>query len=98
VKEFKHLGFMTVEHLAGANDGVISSISGLRTFVNKAKAFLELSKGGAPIERMQKELDDKANELQTVQNQLREMALRLSAMEQDRKDQQQEPGKAPTRK
>lgn len=58
VEEMRYLGFLTVEQLAEANDSVCGKIPGLITLRNKAKMFLEFAKGAAPMERMDKEIQD----------------------------------------
>lgn len=85
-EELRHLGFTTVEHIADAKDSVVLSIPGMQTLKNKAKAFLELSRGSAPIERMQKQIDEKTNEAETLRRQLSEVALRMAALEAKQSD------------
>jgi len=80
VEEMKYLGFVTVEQIAEANDGVVSSISGLQGLKNKAKAFIEFSKGAAPIEQLQQKVADRDNEVQTLQRQLAETQAALTKL------------------
>lgn len=72
--ELNYMGFVTVEDLAGASDGVCSKMAGLQTFKQKAIAFLELSKSTAPIEKMMSQIGDLNNLVQTLQRQLAEQA------------------------
>jgi hypothetical protein len=80
VEEMKYLGFVTVEQIAEANDGVVSGIAGLQTLKNKAKAFIEFSKGAAPIEQLQNKLAESANETETLRRQLAETQAALSKL------------------
>lgn len=84
VEELKYLGFRTVEQLAEASDAVVGRVPGMQTLKNKANAFMQLAKGVAPIEKMQKQLDEKSNELETTKRQLTEVAMRLAALEAER--------------
>ena len=107
-EELRHLGFTTVEHLADAKDSVVMSIPGMQSLKNKAKAFLDLSKGVAPIERIQKQLDEKTNEAETLKRQLADVALRMAALEakqaeaeaesREKSSQTESTGKAVTRR
>lgn len=81
VEELKYLGFTTVEHLAAAGDNVIAKVMGLQTLKTKALAFLEFSKGAAPLEQMQRKIDEKANEVNTMQEQIRMLQQRLDTAE-----------------
>jgi Mg2+ and Co2+ transporter CorA len=72
--ELNYLGFVTVEDLANASDGVCSKMAGLQMFKQKAIAFLELSKSTAPIEKMMGQIGDLSNLVNTLQRQLAEQA------------------------
>jgi uncharacterized protein (DUF3084 family) len=89
VEEMKYLGFVTVEQIAEANDSVVANISGLQGLKNKAKAFIEFSKGAAPIEQLQTKLDASANEVETLRRQLAENQAALAALtaRMDKEDQ-----------
>ena len=52
-EELKFLGFVTVEQLAQASDAVCGKVPGLTGMKQKAKVFLEYSKGAAPLEQLQ---------------------------------------------
>ena len=80
VEEMKYLGFVTVEQIAEANDGVVAGIPGLQTLKNKAKAFIEFSKGAAPLEKMQADLAARDNELETLRRQLAENQAALAKL------------------
>jgi hypothetical protein len=53
VEELKYLGFSTVEQLAQASDSVCGKVPGLTAMKQKAKVFMEFSKGAAPLEQLQ---------------------------------------------
>jgi hypothetical protein len=80
VEEMKYLGFFTVEQIAEASDGVVAKVTGLQTLKNKAKAFIEFSKGAAPIEQLQAKLSESANETETLRRQLSETQAALSKL------------------
>lgn len=81
VEEMKHFGFFTVEHIANARDDVVSKFPGLRNLQNKAKNFLELAKGNAPLEALQKTVDETKSENEALKAQLADMGRRMAAME-----------------
>jgi hypothetical protein len=80
VEEMRYLGFLTVEQIADANDSVVANISGLQSLKNKAKAFMEFSKGTAPIEKMQEEIDAAKNVNETLTRQLAETQAALAVL------------------
>lgn len=81
VEELKYFGFFTVEHVANARDDVLSRFPGLRSVQQRAKNFLELAKGSAPLERMQKEIETERSEKEALKAQVADLAARLAAME-----------------
>lgn len=89
VEEMKYLGFVTVEQIANANDNVVANTTGLQGLKNKAKAFIEFSKGAAPIEQMQEKLAASANETETLRRQLAETQAALATLtaRMDKEDQ-----------
>ena len=80
VEEMKYLGFVTVEQIANANDSVVANITGLQSLKNKARAFIEFSKGAAPLEQMQAKLAERDNAVETLQRQLSETQSALAAL------------------
>lgn len=81
VEELKFLGFNTVEQLATATDSVVAKIPGLQTFKQKAIVFLEFSKGAAPLEKLQVDLEAEKQAREAAQNQAADMSARLAEME-----------------
>ena len=69
VEEMRYFGFFTVEQLADANEGVLGRVPGMLSMKQKAQAFLEFSKGAAPLEKLQSALDqEKAARVVAEQN------------------------------
>ncbi|MEQ1572781.1 MAG: hypothetical protein ABL993_00910 [Vicinamibacterales bacterium] len=81
VEEMKYLQFFTVEQLAEANDDVCGRIPGLVSLKQKARAYIELAKGSAPIEEMQRKLDSEKAAREASDNMVKDLAARISAME-----------------
>lgn len=81
VEEMKYFGFYTVEHIANARDDVISRFPGLRSIQQKAKAFLELAAGNAPLERLHAELEKRDSTIAAQKAQMEDLAARLAELE-----------------
>ena len=78
--ELKHMGFHTVEQLAGASDSVCGKMAGLQTFKQKAIAFLEVSKNSsAPIEQLSARVTDLVNQVETLMAQNQRLSAELAA-------------------
>lgn len=80
VEELKYFGFSTVEELAKAGDNVVAKMMGLQGLKNKAIAYLELAAGGAPLEKMQAQLTDLANKLETAERTAAEQAKTIAEL------------------
>lgn len=72
-EELKYLGFVTVEHVAKATDGVIGKHPGLRDLQERAKIWLEAQAGAAPAERLQSELKARDEQIAALQAQMAEI-------------------------
>ena len=83
-EELKYLGFLTVEQLSNASDGVCANISTLQNLKQKAKAFLEYAKGASPLERMQEELNTERARAEAAESQIKDLASRLARLEQSK--------------
>lgn len=81
VEEMRHFGFFTVEHIAGARDDLVAKFPGLMNMKNRAKSFLELAKGNAPLERLQSQLDAERSEKEALKAQVADLAARFALME-----------------
>ena len=86
LEELKYLGFHTVEQLSEASDAVCSKMAGLQTFKQKARVFIEFSKGNsAPIEQMASRLDELSNALEVANRNNAEMAAQIKALQATKK-------------
>jgi len=70
VEEYKFFKVVTVEQLAEANDGLGAKFMGFNQDKQRAKAFLEVAAGNAPIERMNTELAKRDEEIETLKRQV----------------------------
>lgn len=75
VEEYKFFKLVTVEQLAEANDNLGAKFMSFQQDKQRAKAFLEVAKNNAPIEKMNEELAKRDAELE----ELREMVKALQA-------------------
>lgn len=58
-EEFRYFKIFTVEQLAEIPDSTLQGIMGAQQLKTLAKAYVEAAKGGAPLLRMQKEMESK---------------------------------------
>lgn len=70
VEEYKFFNITTVEQLAEAADGLGQKFMSFQQDKSRAKAFLEVAKGNAPIERMNAELAKRDEEIETLKAQM----------------------------
>lgn len=82
VLELGHMGFRTVEELAGASDSVCDKVAGLRTYKQKALAFLEASKDNAVLEQMHAKLAERDNELEVLKRNHEQLLARMSVLQE----------------
>lgn len=80
IEELKYLGFHTVEQLAQASDAVISKVPGLGTMKQRAQAFLDFAKGGAPLEQMARDLEQSKAAQAAAERLASDMSSRMNAM------------------
>ena len=85
VEEMKYFGFFTVEHVANARDDIASKFH-LFDLREKARHFIELAKGNAPLEALHKELKEERSEKEAMRQQLADMARRMAELEKKAKD------------
>lgn len=78
VEELKYFGFYTVEQLSMASDSVCSKMAGLQTFKQKAILWLEMSKGGAPLEQQAAEIADLKVKLEVAEQNNAALQARLA--------------------
>ncbi len=70
VEEYKYFKVMTVEHLADAPDNLGQKFMSFQGDKAKAKAFLQVAAGNAPIEKMNAELAKRDEEIETLKAQM----------------------------
>jgi len=70
VQEYKYFNVHTVEQLAEANDNLGQKFFGFNEDKRAAKAFLEIAKGNAPIEKMNEELKSRDAKIEELQAQI----------------------------
>lgn len=81
VEEMKYFGFRTVEHIANARDDLTAKFPGLLGLKMRAKAFLELASGAAPLASLQSQLEEEKSARLAAEAQVADLAQRMSAME-----------------
>lgn len=77
VEELAFFGVKTVEQLASMSDTQIQKFMGLRELRTKAKAYIELAAGNAPLEKMQAELESRDATIATMQKQIADLQARI---------------------
>jgi hypothetical protein len=70
VEEYKFFNIHTVEQLAEASDSVGQKFFGFHEDKRSAKAFLEIAKGNAPLEKMTSELKERDAKIEELQAQV----------------------------
>ncbi len=70
VEEYKFFKVVTVEQLAEANDNLGQKFMSFQTDKARAKAFLQVAAGNAPIEKMNAELAKRDEEIETLKAQM----------------------------
>jgi hypothetical protein len=70
IEEYKFFKIVTVEQLADANDNLGQKFMSFHSDKQKAKAFLEVAAGNAPIEKMHAELAKRDEEIETLKAQM----------------------------
>jgi hypothetical protein len=79
VEEYKFFGLHTVEQLADANDNLGQKFFGFQEDKRAAKAFIELAKGNAPIEKMNEELKARDSKIEELQAQIEAITRMMGA-------------------
>lgn len=80
VEEYKYFKIVTVEQLANANDNVGQKFMGFTQDKQRAKAFLEVAAGNAPIEKLQGEIDAERNARLEAQAAMEQVQAELAAL------------------
>lgn len=76
VEEYKFFKLVTVEQLAEANDNLGSKFMSFQQDKQRAKAFMEVARNNAPIEKMNEELQKRDAEIENLKTMVE--ALQLS--------------------
>jgi hypothetical protein len=84
VEEYKYFGILTVEQLAGAPDNVGQKFFSFNEDKRAAKAFIELAKGNAPLEKMNEELKARDSKIEELQAQI-EAITKMMASKPEKK-------------
>lgn len=66
VEEYKYFKILTVEQLADANDNLGQKFMSFQQDKQRAKAFIEVAKNNAPIEKMNEELQKRDAEIENL--------------------------------
>jgi len=66
VEEYKFFKLVTVEQLADANDNLGSKFMSFQADKQRAKAFMEVARNNAPIEKMNEELQKRDAEIENL--------------------------------
>ena len=66
VEEYKYFKLLTVEQLADANDGLGQKFMSFNQDKQRAKAFMEVARNNAPIEKMNEELEKRDAEIENL--------------------------------
>ena len=85
VMELNHFGFKTVEHLANITDTNAQKGMGLITLRDKARLFIEVAQKGAPLLRLQEELQSRDELIAALQMQMEEMKTELGDMKKPKR-------------
>lgn len=79
-EELKFLGFVTVEQLAQANDAVCAKVPGLTGMKQKARVFLDFSKGAAPLEQLQARMEEMESQREVDERTKGELSKKLDEL------------------
>lgn len=80
VEEYKYFKVVTVEQLAGAPDALGQKFMGFTQDKQRAKAFMEVAAGNAPIEKLQSEIDAERNARMETAAALEQVQAELAAL------------------
>ena len=78
IREMEYFGIRTVENLAGLADVKASQFMGMQDKKKKANEWLENTKDGAPMVRLNAELALRDNEIEVMKQQLAELLAKPS--------------------
>lgn len=76
----KAAGFHTVEQVAEARDDIVQTIPGMTTLKQRAQNFLDLSKGNAPITKLEEQLAAEKSSNDALRNQVAELNKKVQEL------------------
>jgi hypothetical protein len=79
VAEYAFFNIKTVEQLAGAADNVGQKFMSFQADKSRAKAFLEVAKGNAPVEQMNAELAKRDEQIETLKTMVEALQAQAKA-------------------
>lgn len=79
VEEYKFFKLVTVEQLAEANDNLGAKFMSFQQDKQRAKAFLEVAKNNAPIEKMNEELAKRDAELEEMRETIKALQASMKS-------------------
>lgn len=82
VEELKYFGIHTVEALADVADVHAQKFMGINMLRQRARDYVEASKGTQPLAEMRAQLEAKDNEIETLKTAIADMGARLSKLEE----------------
>jgi hypothetical protein len=85
VEELRHFNVRTIEQLANLSDGNAAKFAGIQLLKQKAQAYLAAAAGGAPLEKMQSELNKRDNEIATLKKMVEEQGKALDRLQANKK-------------
>lgn len=77
VEELKYFGIRTVEQLAHMNDSSAQNFMGIRAWMDKAQAFLAVSKKSSEAEKIALELSKRDREINELREQLKTLQIQI---------------------
>jgi hypothetical protein len=79
VEEYKFFKLVTVEQLAEANDNLGAKFMSFQQDKQRAKAFMEVAKNNAPIEKMNEELQKRDAEIENLKTMVEALQVSQSS-------------------
>lgn len=86
VEELKYFSVHTVEQLAGMSDGNLQNIGPILALRQKAKDYLAVAKGNAPVSQLRAENEELKNQLATLNRSMAEILAKLKEKDPDAVD------------
>lgn len=78
VRELKAINCITLEQLAGLSDTALGRGMGLRVLRDKAVALVEAAKDAAPITKLQSQLEERDNRIESLEQMVAKLEEKLS--------------------